>query len=192
MRSAAEVMNLVAAVMVRSWSSTDQGFGYSSPSLVSALSHHSRKQAPGGTILGRLAVPLSGEVFATWSIFASEFVGISLHPCSSMRSNDPRTLRGHEKIRANLAEHLGQPIDAWMARTSPPRSWTMDDGRWTIGEWTITLHLFLARDSSVMLRVEKTSIADRAERDAAASAGFTRNVRIAFLGWRIAGSPPPF
>ena len=68
----------------------------------------------------------------------------------------------------------------------------MDDGRWTIGEWTITLHLFLARDSSVMLRVEKTSIADRAERDAAASAGFTRNVRIAFLGWRIAGSPPPF
>jgi len=128
-RSAAEEMNLVAAVMVRSWSSTDQGFGYSSPSLVSALSHHLRKQAPGGTILGRLAVPLSGEVFATRSIFVSEFVGISLHPYSSMRSNDQRTLRGHEKIHANLAEHLGQPIDAWMARTPPPRPWTMDDGR---------------------------------------------------------------
>ncbi|MEC5170693.1 hypothetical protein RCH11_003190 [Glaciihabitans sp. GrIS 2.15] len=98
---------------------------------------------------------------------------ISLHPYSSMRSNDPRTLRGHEKIHANLTEHLGQPIDAWMARTPPPRPWT-------IGEWTITLHLFLAHGSSVMLRVERTSIADRAERDAAAPAGFTRNVRIAF------------
>lgn len=96
-----------------------------------------------------------------------------MHPYSSMRSNDPRTLRGHEKIHANLTEHLGQPIDAWMARTPPPRPWT-------IGEWTITLHLFLAHGSSVMLRVERTSIADRAERDAAAPAGFTRNVRIAF------------
>lgn len=105
-----------------------------------------------------------------------------MHPYSSMRSNDPRTLRGHEKIHANLTEHLGQPIDAWMARTPPPRPWT-------IGEWTITLHLFLAHGSSVMLRVERISIADRAERDAAAPAGFTRNVRIAFrLGASVEGA----
>lgn len=110
------------------------------------------------TTILRFVVPLPGDVFGTWSTFDGQFVGIGLQLYNSMRPDDPTTRLGYEQIHPLLVERFGQLADAWGDQDIPSRAWNM-------GEWVATMHLFRLRHSSVMLSVERASIAERAEQD---------------------------
>lgn len=161
--SALEAVKLAEAVTARAWPSTNGAVDelFARLGLRSEGPFEDTPASP--TRIQRLVVPLAGDVFGTWSTFDGQFMGIDLQLYNSMRPHDPTTRLGYEQIHSLLVERFGQPADAWADEDIPPRSWNF-------GEWTITVHLFRLRHSSVMLSVDGASIAERAEQDALARA----------------------
>ncbi|POH66365.1 hypothetical protein C3B59_08000 [Cryobacterium zongtaii] len=108
-----------------------------------------------------LEMSLGGEVYASWTSHAGDFLGIDLQLYNAPRPNDPGTRLGYDRILALLSQNLGTPTEPWDDEEIPPR-------RWEVGRWRILLHLFTLRDSGVMLSVDDAATADRAEREASA------------------------
>ncbi|POH63588.1 MULTISPECIES: hypothetical protein [Cryobacterium] len=116
---------------------------------------------PSPVDIRRLEVSFGGEVYASWTSHAGDFLGIDLQLYNAPSPNDPGTRLGYDRILALLSQNLGTPTEPWDDEEIPPR-------QWEVGRWRILLHLFTLRDSGVMLSVDDASTADRAEREASA------------------------
>ncbi|WP_141392820.1 hypothetical protein [Glutamicibacter sp. BW77] len=106
-----------------------------------------------------LDMGLDGQPLSTWDTYNGQFLGVTVHLYSTQESCDPATQSGFSELRMRLTELFGIPEHPWDGTKVLPCIWNSNG-------WTITMHLFDRRDSSVMLSVNDTSVAAIAEADA--------------------------
>ena len=172
----AQAVQLVLAVTRGDWPATDEAVRNLFAALgVRPVDTHSDAGAdhratddpadvetwPSPIDIRRLDVPFGGEVYASWSTHSGDFLGIDLQLYNAPRPNEPGSRLGYDRILALLSQDLGTPTNAWDDEEVPPRLWE-------VGRWRVVLHLFILRDSGVMLSVHDATTADRAEREASA------------------------
>ncbi|PCC27730.1 hypothetical protein CQ010_00575 [Arthrobacter sp. MYb211] len=109
-----------------------------------------------------LDIGLGGQAPSSWDTYNKEFLGVSVHLYGTQDSEDPAAQSGYNKLRMELTELFGKPDHPWDNEETPPCIWEAN-GR------TIITHLFNRRDSSVMLSVEDSALADIAEADSISS-----------------------
>ncbi|MGP5384028.1 hypothetical protein ACTXL8_17935 [Glutamicibacter arilaitensis] len=107
-----------------------------------------------------LDVGLGSTVLGTWGTYGKDFLDVTLHLYTSTKPESAKTRQGFLQIKNALSNLYGPARHPWEDEQQPPCIWEWNG-------WTITMHLFNARDSAVMLTVEDTNLAQRIDADEA-------------------------
>jgi len=107
-----------------------------------------------------LDVGLGSTVLGTWGTYEKDFLDVTLHLYTSTKSGSAETRQGFLQIKNELSDLYGPATHPWEDEQQPPCIWEWNG-------WAITMHLFNARDSAVMLTVENTDLAQRIDAEEA-------------------------